>query len=293
MKRKIYIALLLFWPFAGWTQIDSLNKAIDHYMAKDYRKAVRTIEFAVNDPTTGAMPNAWYLRGLIYKEFFKNFETTDIKSKAREESVRSFFKVVEMDTSKKFVDADLRQSLKYLGSTYYNTTTEFFNKDSYKTSIEYFEQYKKCYFIGDPGFNARPAHIQFYLSLGTAMEEVFTSNRKVNLEFMDVTASMYKRVLEEDSLNVSAYYNLCMLYYNQGVSVINDMSDETDIIDIDDVQGRALVYFKQALPYALKAYELNPKRRETLVALSGIYFSLHEEEKEAKIKAELDLLDKK
>lgn len=262
-------------------------------MAKNYKKAVKTIEFAVKDPTTGAMPNSWYLRGLIYKEFFKNFEATDIRSKARDESVASFFKVVEMDSAKKFVDADLRQSLKYLGSTYYNTSTEFFSKDGYKTGIEYFEKYKKCYSIADPSFDAKPAHIQFYLSLGTAMEEIFTSNRKVNLEYMDVTASMFKRVLEVDSVNVSAYYNLCVLYYNQGVSIINDMSDELDIFDIDEVQGKALVYFKLALPYALKAYSLNPKRRETLVSLSGIYFSLHEEEKEAKIKAEIELLDKK
>lgn len=293
MKKLLYISLLLICPILGLAQIDSLNKAIDHYMAKDYRRAVKTIDFVASNPTTGAMPNTWYLRGLIYKEYFKNFEATDVRSGARDESVRSFFKVVELDTSKKFVDADLRQSLKYLGSTYYNTSTDFFNKDGYKTAIEYFEIYKKCYSIADPAFNANPAHLQFYLSLGTAMEEIFTSNRKVNFEFMEITATMFRKVLEVDSVNVSAHYNLCVLYYNQGVSVINDMSDETDILEMDEVQGRALVFFKQALPYALRAYELNPKRRETLVSLSGIYFSLHEEEKEARIKAEIEVLDKK
>lgn len=293
MRTWIHIALLILLPVAGVAQVDSLNKAVDHYMAKNYVRAVRTINEVVKHPATMNMPNSWYLRGLIYKEYFKNFEAGDSRSTARDESVASFFKVIELDTSKKFVDADLKQSLRYLGSTYYNTSGDFFTKEGYKTAIEYFEKYKKCFSVADPTFDAKPMTIKFYLALGTAMEEIFVSNRKVNLEYMEITAGALRKVLESDSLNVTAYYNLCMLYYNQGVSIINDMSDETDIIDMDKIQDKALVYFKQALPYALKAYELDPKRRETLVALSGIYFSLHEEDKEAKIKAELDLLDKK
>ncbi|MCC7303656.1 MAG: hypothetical protein IT233_13530 [Bacteroidia bacterium] len=293
MRKLLHISLFFLLPVWAGAQVDSLNKAIDLYSAKDFAAAIRVINGVVEHPATMNMPNSWYLRGLIYKEYFKNFEAADSRSKARDESVRSFFKVIELDTARKFVDASVYQSLKFLGSTYYNTSTDFFTKDSYKIAIEYFEIYKKCYQIADPTFDSRPSHIKFYLALGTAMEEIFVSNRKVNFEYMDVTSGMFRKVLEMDSVNVTAYYNLCVLYYNQGVSVINDMSDETDILDMDQVQDKALVFFKQALPYALKAYELDPKRRETLVSLSGIYFSLHENDKEAQIKAELELLDKK
>ncbi len=290
------ISLFFFALSLGaFGQVDSLNKAIDHYMNKNYKKARATIDHTVNHPSTSGTPNAWYLRGLIYKEIFKNFEATDSKSKARDEAVTSFFKVIELDNSpeKKFIDADLKQSLKYLGSTYYNTSVEFFTKDGYQTAINYFEAFKRCYLAADPTFQWKASHVEFYLSMGTAMETIFTSNRKVNLPYMDVTATMFKKVLEVDSTNITAFYNLCMLYYNHGVSFINEMNDDIDIVDIDIVQEKALVFLKQALPYALKAYELNPKRRETLVALSGIYFSMHEEEKSAKIKAEIDILDGK
>ena len=40
-----------------------------------------------------------------------------------------------------------------------------------------------------------------------------------------------------------------------------------------------------------KAYQLNPKRKETLIGLSGIYFSLNEEEKSKEIKQKIDEID--
>jgi hypothetical protein len=50
--------------------------------------------------------------------------------------------------------------------------------------------------------------------------------------------------------------------------------------------------FKESLPYMEKAYRLNPNRRETLIGLSGIYFSLNEEEKRQYIDNMLQDLDR-
>lgn len=279
----------------AFAQVDSLNKAIDCYNKKDYKCARIAIDAATNDPGTSKLTNTWLIRAFIYKEYFKNYETTDPKSPARDEAVNAMLKVIEMDTTanKQFADANLKQSLKYLASTYYNSSTDFFNAEGYPRAIMYYEKYKKCNLAVDPNFDWRPTHIQFYLSLGTAMEAIYTSNRTAYLQFMEITGQQYRKVIEVDTNNVTAYYNLCMLYYNHGVSIINDMSDNVDIMDLDNIQQNALTFFKQALPFALKAYKLDPKRRETLVALSGIYFSMHEDEKSALIKAELDKLDGK
>jgi tetratricopeptide (TPR) repeat protein len=256
MKRLLYIGLIWFLsPAFAWAQADSLNKAIDYYESRDLVKARSAIDAASKHPSTSNLPNTWYLRGFIYKEYFKHYEASNPKSPAREEAVAAFVKVGELDPGKsEFFDDNVRQSLKYLGSTYYNTSSDFFTADGYKTAIEFFEKYKKCYLLANPDFNWKPSHIEFYLSLGTGMENIYVTNRKVNLPYMEITAGMYKKVLEVDTNNITAYYNLCMLYYNHGVSIINDMSDETDILDIDKIQERALEFFKTALPYALKAY---------------------------------------
>jgi hypothetical protein len=76
------------------------------------------------------------------------------------------------------------------------------------------------------------------------------------------------------------------------VDIINAMDVSSDIIVIENIQDQAKELFKKALPYALKAYSLNPKRREVLVCLQGIYFSLYEFEKSDEFKAKVEELDK-
>ena len=83
-----------------------------------------------------------------------------------------------------------------------------------------------------------------------------------------------------------------MLYYNYGVDIINNMNVESDIIVIENIQDQAKDLFKKALPYALKAYVLNPKRKEVLIALQGIYFSLYEFDKSDEFKAKVEQLEK-
>jgi hypothetical protein len=57
-----------------------------------------------------------------------------------------------------------------------------------------------------------------------------------------------------------------------------------------DVQDHSVELFKQSLPFAEKAYVIEPKREETLIVLSGIYYSLNEFEKSDKYKEMLDNL---
>ena len=48
--------------------------------------------------------------------------------------------------------------------------------------------------------------------------------------------------------------------------------------------------FLKALPYMLKAYDLNFRRKDVLEGLVGIYYGLNDDEKYEKYKAELDAL---
>lgn len=59
-----------------------------------------------------------------------------------------------------------------------------------------------------------------------------------------------------------------------------------------DVQDHSVELFKQSLPFAERAYGIEPKREETLIVLSGIYYSLNEFQKSKDYQKMLDDLRK-
>ena len=69
------------------------------------------------------------------------------------------------------------------------------------------------------------------------------------------------------------------MFYNQAVQLINQSDYDIDIVALNDIQDNSVKLFRESLPFMEKAYKLDPKRRETLLGLSGIYFSLNEKEK--------------
>ncbi|MCB0803891.1 MAG: hypothetical protein KDB74_12400, partial [Flavobacteriales bacterium] len=57
------------------------------------------------------------------------------------------------------------------------------------------------------------------------------------------------------------------------------------------IQDEIIVLFRKSLPYMKKAYDLNPTRKETLIGLQGIYFSLNDMPKSELFKKELEMLE--
>ena len=103
----------------------------------------------------------------------------------------------------------------------------------------------------------------------------------------------YNKVLAIDPNNISANYNMGILYYNQAVHLINQSDYDLDIVALNDVQDNSINLFKSSLPFMEKAYSLDPNRRETLLGLSGIYFSLNEKEKSNEFKQKLEQIGNK
>lgn len=87
------------------------------------------------------------------------------------------------------------------------------------------------------------------------------------------------RILEADTNNYNANYQLGMYYYEAAVKIINETPYEVDLVTLDETGDEVVELFKQALPYLEKAYRLNPKKKEILSGLSALYFSLNELEK--------------
>jgi hypothetical protein len=88
----------------------------------------------------------------------------------------------------------------------------------------------------------------------------------------------YKRVLALDSSNYGANYNLATLYYNRGVYNIQLITADNDIPSIQQIQEVSREFFTLALPYMLKAHRMRPDRKETILGLEGIHYSLQDDE---------------
>ena len=106
----------------------------------------------------------------------------------------------------------------------------------------------------------------------------------------DRAINLYEHVLSLDTNNASAYYNLGILYYNKAASLINKMDYDEPLDVVNEKLDHCVSLFLKALPYMLKAYDLNFRRKDVLEGLVGIYYGLNDDEKYEKYKAELDAL---
>ena len=302
MRKKGYILILfgvlMLSAITGFAQHDSVAKATvilqDQSMPADTRikRAAEIIDKAINHPECINDGYAWYIRGFIYKEWYKTLDSQNKKSRIRVSSIDYLKKSLSLfstDTSSsaKEYGAAIKKTLKYISSTLYNDAGTSLDAANYPTAIENYEKYKECTLAAEPNYNLKPKELEFKVVLADVYSSIFRSDLKANTQFYGMAEQTYKQVIAIDTNNWGANYNLAMLYYNYGVDLINNMSVTEDLVVIDNIQEESRVLFKKALPYALKAYQLKPDRKAVLVCLQGIYFSLYEFEKSDEFKAKI------
>ena len=307
VKGKINILILFLFAALAWSesfaQRDSVDKATfilgDQTTPAEVRTklALELIDKAIMHPECVNDGYSWYIRGFIYKEWYKAFESQNKKSKTRMDAVDHLKKSLELyksDTTKSAGETRnaIRLTLKYLGSTFYNDAGTSLDTINYKTALVNYDKFKECMIAFDANYNIQPYEINFKNVLADQYGKIFRNNIKANQRFFGMAEIIYKEVIALDTNNWGSNYNLSMLYYNYGVDIINSMDIDLPIMDVDKIQDEARELFKKALPYARKAETIKPKHRDVLTCLQGIYFSLYEFEKSDEYKAKLDLIDK-
>ena len=90
-------------------------------------------------------------------------------------------------------------------------------------------------------------------------------------EVLKLAETDYKKAIELKPDYFDALYNLGVLYNNQGV-VLNKLADAiTDNKKYEAANAKATEKFSLAMPILEKALEVNPKDRNTMIALKQIY----------------------
>lgn len=277
MVRQLTIALLaILVPVWSLAQTDPLVEALRSYQSGDLANARKSIDQAVRSAEHADDPEAWLVRGYVYKDLFKDLPQGDEADEIRDEAVGSLYTSLSLDSEGTYKDNAL-QAYEYLARTYFNDAAKALNAMDDERAQGLFAKYKETTLRVDPTAKLKSREVEFNNALGTLYNKRYNEDRN-NLMWFDQAVATFAKVLALEPDNYGANYNVATLYFNRGVVRIRSISADDDIPSIQQIQEVSRELFQQALPYMLKAHDLNPGRRETLLGLEGIYYSLQDTE---------------
>ena len=112
-----------------------------------------------------------------------------------------------------------------------------------------------------------PNNATFYFAKGTLHEKIGEQNKAIDA---------YKSAIEVNNSYFDAHYNLGALYYNRGVKQI-EVANAVPPSENEKYQEelkKADEWFKKALPYMERCYELDSEHGRTLESLKNLYYRL-------------------
>ena len=146
-----------------------------------------------------------------------------------------------------------------------------------------------------------PDNVSVYTTLGNVYDQLNQKERAAgNIEKADEYFSSafdyFTQALAKDPKNFDATYSQGALYYNKAASMtakLNELGNDYSSAGTkkyNAIKAEMDGYFKEALPYFLKAEELDPKDQNTMIALKEIYAREGQLDKSAEYKAKLEAL---
>lgn len=287
--RHITLFFALGAALAMFAQPAALVEANRLYQAGDLSGARTILDNAVKDPIIGRGPEVWVLRGFVYKDLFKTRPGGSGADSLRNEALSSLFTCTVLDTAGQFTQSSV-QAYDFLCKTQYNDAARALNDLDDVRALALYAEYKQNVLRANPGHDLSGRDVEFNNALGTVYTKRFNQDRE-DTTWFDRAVALYHRVLAIDPDNYGANYNLATLYYNRGVYNIQRINAGTDLPTIGQVQEVSKVFFLQALPYMEKAHLMNPLRRETLLGLEGIYYSLQDADKSEEFRHKYEALE--
>ncbi len=287
MKKIALIAILLLALVqANFAQkIPPLtNEAIKEYKNKNFEKARTLIDQSIISVEGKENAYTWHLRGHVYKYFFNLSLDEEVDEQNRNTAIESFKKSMAFDSKGTFKEAN-NDGLKPLVNSFWNDAVVIINSRD-RATIAKAEHYLKRFIESRESIksndNINQYLIDFYKAFASANRKLMEAERdqgsdieKYREEYDRVVES-YKKVLNINSEEYTANYNLSINIYNEGAYQIEQMPAEPDLITIMGRQKEAVILFEKALPYALKADNIRPGRIETIKALRAIYLALND-----------------
>ena len=294
MSKKIYIlfivSLLTSSVFGQFIGKDDLSIALFYMQKSEIDSAKKYIDLSANDENLNTAAKMWYYRGFIYKELYKKREKEDKDSPARLVAIESFKTMLTLSGKEEFIQST-HKILTYLANTLYNDAARMLDPDNYNKAMLSYGKYKSTMALVDPNKDLKSRDVKFKLALASMLNRPAETAAGLDSAQAEQVKNIYLEILSVDPNNPAANYNLATLYYNEAADIINNMDYDMDIMKLNEVQDNCIEIFLKGLPYMKKSYDLNYKRKETLLGLSNIYYGLNDIEKSDAYKKELSDLE--
>ncbi|NEN22138.1 hypothetical protein G3O08_01300 [Cryomorpha ignava] len=298
MKKLLYILIICFvaYPALLEAQIkDQIEAAYVLYNAGDYEAAADAINEVVESPKGETSKVAWHIRGFIYKDIYIKSEQNNSESKARDEAIYSHKKCIENDLEGTLVNQS-RNAITYLSVSYYNDAIEIMdarNPIEIGEANNLYEKYKEITLYLYPDSVMTSSDIDYFLAMSTAHRKIYERDRAKNEANWEISNDYLTRVLDLDPQNWAALYSKSVSYYNKGAFNLERLPEAQGITDIYRIESESMRSIEFALPYMMKAYEIDPDKIEAIKGLKTILFNLNRvEESNEMQKLELQLEDK-
>lgn len=153
------------------------------------------------------------------------------------------------------------------------------------------EHYERAAQAAEQYLSSYKKDTEVMLLYGTVQGRLFDSKPDKKEAHFEKRIAIYEKILKLEPNNLLANYNLGITYYNKGVELINNEEVfEKDIFEFDQLLNVCAGLFQRALPFVLKANQLDPNNFNALKALEGIYYNLNEQEKYAQVQARINAI---
>jgi tetratricopeptide (TPR) repeat protein len=280
----VVISILL--SSASFAQFEKLNRVMDCIKAKDVNCAKNAVDSAFMSPEVRQDAQAWYYRAFVYYELAKK-DKFNINSAYRDTSLNAIKVSYSLKPEPNVIDAN-KAIIKKHAETYYNMCIRYlYDSLNYDRSSSAYKKYKEHYSSVDSTFDFRSKDIEYYSAVGSHFSDLFNNNN-TKTEYGEAGKLALMKVIELDPKNVSANINLGIIYYNQGVNLINSMDIDTPLDKLEVIQDNSTKLFKQSLPFMSKVYQLDPKNVKALESLRQIYQALNDTEKSLEFNKKLE-----
>lgn len=282
MKKLLYILIFSVFsmPFIASAQVkEKIEEAYTLYKTGQYDEAAASINKATDSEKGRSNKIAWHIRGFIYKDLFLENRNTEKGVEARDEAITSFKESMKLDIDSALYEQNSK-ALKVLAVSFFNKASEIIEKrdpDNIENANENYNRYKNLTLHLYPDSVMKDKDIEYYLAMSTAHRKIYESDRDKYEAHWQISNDYILKVLELDPKNWPALYSLSVAHYNKGAYNMERLPDVTSIPDIYEIQAESMRSIEIALPYMMKAYEVNPDKIEAVKGLKVIYFNLNQE----------------
>jgi hypothetical protein len=255
MKHTFLLFLFLLGiAEIGSSQVNSfVAKAAELCEEKKFDEALAQIDEGFKSANLNADPNAWYVKGYILKELYKQKEANQRQSNYRFRSIVALKKAREFDSNMEYA-TNIDAALQFIAFTYFNDAilrSAEMDGESENEPLDLFKKFEELYKGTDA--ELKELKLEFNSKMAEGHYRNWIRNTEDDHHYI-LCLEYYAKVLALDNRNCTANLNLAIVNYNQGVYMIRKIGAQTDMMDLISIQDESVKKFKAAIPYAQQAF---------------------------------------